>query len=104
LSLSIKRGEIFGLIGPNGAGKTTVFNALTGFVAATSGRLVFLGQDITQTSVHHRARLGLMRTFQNLRLLRQQTVLENILSATHRLSAAQRRQLFWMLPIGALGI
>jgi len=98
LNLNIKRGEIFGLIGPNGAGKTTVFNALTGFVSVTSGRLRFLGQDITQASVHHRARLGLMRTFQNLRLLRQQTVLENILSATHRFNAAQRRELF---PAGA---
>jgi branched-chain amino acid transport system permease protein len=98
LSLEIKRGEIFGLIGPNGAGKTTVFNALTGFVPASSGTLRFLGQDITRMSVHHRAQLGLMRTFQNLRLLRQQTVLENILSGTHRHSASARRQLY---PAGA---
>ncbi|WP_218110140.1 branched-chain amino acid ABC transporter ATP-binding protein/permease [Oligoflexus tunisiensis] len=98
LSLAIKRGEIFGLIGPNGAGKTTVFNALTGFAPVTSGSIRFLGQDITRASVHHRARMGLMRTFQNLRLLRQQTVLQNILAATHRFDAKQRRALF---PAGA---
>jgi branched-chain amino acid transport system permease protein len=112
LSLNIMRGEIFGLIGPNGAGKTTVFNALTGFVTPTSGSISFLDHDITKASVHHRAHLGLMRTFQNLRLLRQQTVLENILSATHRFNAAQRRSLFpagteaeawaWMEFVGLL--
>lgn len=98
VSLGIKRGEIFGLIGPNGAGKTTVFNVLTGFVPATAGTVRFLDHDITHASVHHRARWGLMRTFQNLRLLKQQTVLENILSATHRFNAEQRRTLF---PAGA---
>ncbi len=112
LSLDIKRGEIFGLIGPNGAGKTTVFNALTGFATAASGSIRFNGHDITKASVHHRARLGLMRTFQNLRLLKQQTVLENILSGTHRFDAGQRRSLFpagteaeawaWMEFVGLL--
>jgi branched-chain amino acid transport system permease protein len=98
LSLEIQRGEIFGLIGPNGAGKTTVFNALTGFVTPSSGTITFLVQDLTRASVHHRARLGLMRTFQNLRLLRKQTVLENILSATHRFSTHERKKIY---PAGA---
>jgi ABC-type branched-subunit amino acid transport system ATPase component len=98
LSLEIQRGEIFGLIGPNGAGKTTVFNALTGFVTPASGTITFCKHDLTRASVHHRARLGLMRTFQNLRLLRKQSVLDNILSATHRFHAQERKKHF---PAGA---
>lgn len=92
LSFIVRTGEIFGLIGPNGAGKTTVFNALTGFVNPSSGTVKFRGQTITRESVHHRAQRGLIRTFQNLRLLRQQTVLENVLLATHRLRSAGNRE------------
>ncbi len=91
LSFAVQRGEIFGLIGPNGAGKTTVFNALTGFVRATSGRVSFLARDLSLDSVHHRAQQGMIRTFQNLRLLKQQSVLDNVLSATHRFRKGQHK-------------
>lgn len=71
--------EILGVIGPNGAGKTTLFNVLTGFVAADSGRVLWQGENLTRLSPHKRARLGIGRTFQNLRLIRRLSVLENVL-------------------------
>ncbi len=84
LSFEVKQGEIFGLIGPNGAGKTTVFNMLSGFVSPSSGRIVWRDQDIQSLAIPKRVHLGIARTFQNLRLLRQQTVLDNVLAAVHR--------------------
>ena len=68
VSLHVRTGEVFGLIGPNGAGKTTMFNAMTGFTIPTSGRILFADQDITALPSWKRARMGLARTFQNLRL------------------------------------
>ncbi len=68
VSLHIKRGEVFALIGPNGAGKTTLFNNVTGLFQPTSGQVVFDGRDITGSRPHTVARLGIARTFQNIRL------------------------------------
>ncbi len=85
LSFQLKRGEILGLIGPNGAGKTTVFNALTGFVPLHEGHISWAGKAIEHLPIHERVHLGLARTFQNLRLLRQQSVLENVLAAASAL-------------------
>jgi branched-chain amino acid transport system ATP-binding protein len=75
--------EIVGIIGPNGAGKTTLFNCISGFYAPTSGAVRLRGEDITKLSVHRRTRLGVGRTFQNVGLVKNATVLENLRTAQH---------------------
>src|SRR5690348_8682278 len=72
---------IHGVIGPNGAGKTTLFNLLTGFLAPTTGTIKLAGRDITGQTADRVARLGLARTFQNIRLFGQLSVLENVKTA-----------------------
>nr|WP_273229936.1 ABC transporter ATP-binding protein [Kosmotoga pacifica] len=79
----VREGEILGLIGPNGAGKTTVFNVVTGVYYPTEGRVFFNGLDITQLKPHHITHLGISRTFQNIRLFQDMTVLENVMVAQH---------------------
>ena len=74
----VAQGELVGLIGPNGAGKTTLFNLITGFVAPTAGSVHFAGRDITGQAPHRIARLGLSRTFQNLRIFPNMTVFDNV--------------------------
>lgn len=77
-SIEIKEGELVGLIGPNGAGKTTVFNMLTGVYFPTSGTVELRGQDVTKMQPHNRVKIGISRTFQNIRLFKKMTVLENV--------------------------
>lgn len=79
----LEPGMIASLIGPNGAGKTTFFNMLTGIYVPTSGRLYFENQDITGTLPHRLTSLGIVRTFQNIRLFNNMTVLENVLVGRH---------------------
>ncbi|MGN6301647.1 MAG: ABC transporter ATP-binding protein [Angustibacter sp.] len=79
VSFEIRRGEILGLIGPNGAGKTTCFNAMTGVYQPTSGQVLFDGQPLGQRKRHAITKLGIARTFQNIRLFGNMTALENIL-------------------------
>lgn len=89
LSLEIEEGSIRSLIGPNGAGKTCVFNCLTGFYKPSSGDMVFMGESIMKRKPHLITTMGMARTFQNLRLFKQMTVLENVMSGMHcRTSAA----------------
>jgi branched-chain amino acid transport system ATP-binding protein len=83
VTFDIKRNEIFALIGPNGAGKTTLFNCVTGLFAPTMGRVVFDGRDITGSRPHRVAKLGIARTFQNIRLFDYMTVIENVLVGEH---------------------
>jgi len=79
----IEPGQIFGLIGPNGAGKTTLFNCLTGAYKPTSGKFVFDGEDITGSTEATAAQLGISRTFQNIRLFKEMTALENVMVGRH---------------------
>ncbi|MFZ3230869.1 MAG: ABC transporter ATP-binding protein [Pseudobdellovibrio sp.] len=81
VSFAIKQHEIFGLIGPNGAGKTTVFNMLSGFYQADSGKIIFSNQDMTFLKPHSVNKLGVARTFQNIRLFKGLTVLDNVVVA-----------------------
>ena len=80
-SVAVRPGEILGLIGPNGAGKTTCFNLLTGFLLPTAGRIQFNHEDITGMSPARIARLGIARTFQNIRVFGSLSVLENVQAA-----------------------
>jgi branched-chain amino acid transport system ATP-binding protein len=82
-SLSIKKDELVGLIGPNGAGKTTVFNLITGIYTITSGSIKFRGQDQAGMQPHEITRMGIARTFQNIRLFPNLTVLDNVRIAYH---------------------
>ncbi|WP_407065744.1 high-affinity branched-chain amino acid ABC transporter ATP-binding protein LivG [Endozoicomonas sp.] len=84
MALKVHKGEIVSMIGPNGAGKTTVFNCLTGFYKPTGGQIVFKDQAVEKLPGFKIARLGVVRTFQNVRLFKGMTVLENLLVAQHR--------------------
>lgn len=83
VSLAVSPGQISSIIGPNGAGKTTLFNALSGFSPADEGTVTLDGRDITRLAPHKIARLGLVRTFQTARPLRNATVLENVLAGSY---------------------
>ncbi len=83
LNLYIKEGEIVSLIGPNGAGKTTCFNMVTGIYEPTEGEIYFQGVKINGKRPDQVAKMGIARTFQNIRLFKTMTVLENVLAATH---------------------
>ncbi|MGE0216240.1 ABC transporter ATP-binding protein [Mycolicibacterium sp.] len=82
VTFNIRRGEILGLIGPNGAGKTTCFNAITGVYRPTSGVVTFDGSPIGRIKRHQITRLGIARTFQNIRLFGEMTALENVMVGT----------------------
>lgn len=82
VSFEIRRGEILGLIGPNGAGKTTCFNAITGVYKPASGLVYFDGKPLTKTKRNEITRLGIARTFQNVRLFGEMTALENVVVGT----------------------
>ena len=88
VSLSVRAGEIFGLIGPNGAGKTTLFNCITGLYRPTDGSIHLNGTPLYGLKPHAVAALGLARTFQNIRLFANMTVLENVMVGRHVRSRA----------------
>ena len=83
VSVTVRRGEIFGLIGPNGAGKTTLFNVLTGLYSPDAGEFTFGGARLTGSKPHQVATHGIARTFQNIRLFANMTALENVMVGRH---------------------
>jgi branched-chain amino acid transport system ATP-binding protein len=91
VSFSVQPGEVFTLIGPNGAGKTTVFNLISRIYQPTGGRIVFQGTDLLAAPAHRVAALGIARTFQNIELFEQASVLQNLLIGRH----THRRTAFW---------
>jgi branched-chain amino acid transport system ATP-binding protein len=82
-SFNIRDGEIFSLIGPNGAGKTTIFNIINALYKPDSGRVLLEGQDLVSLKPHQIAKRGIARTFQNIELFSEMSVLENILVGRH---------------------
>lgn len=94
VSFSVNQGDIIGLIGPNGAGKTTLFNLLVGLTAPNQGQILLAGASIIGKKPHVIARLGMTKTFQNVALFPEMTVLENVLvGALLRLSMSEARTL-----------
>lgn len=84
VDMTVKRGGVHALIGPNGSGKTTTLNVLSGLYNATAGRVVLDGTDVTTMPPHQRAAAGLGRTFQNIRLFRSMTAIENVIIGAER--------------------
>lgn len=108
LDLEVKPGEIFAMIGPNGSGKTTLFNVVTGVFPPTEGRLWFNGREITRARTHEIVRLGIGRTFQNIRLFTRLTVFNNVWVAQRagdgrRGPRAERRRVEELLAFTRLG-
>jgi branched-chain amino acid transport system ATP-binding protein len=94
-SASIQNNEILGLIGPNGAGKTTLFNVLTGFISPNNGKITLNKKNITGVAPYKIASLGVSRTFQNLRLIRQISVLDNVLLSFRDQPGEKLRNVFF---------
>src|SRR5262249_35742493 len=84
LTMTIPPGRITGLIGPNGAGKTTVVNLITGMLPVTAGRIGVGDRDLPHESAHAIGRAGIARTFQNIRLLAEASVIDNVMIGFHR--------------------
>src|SRR5262249_2931740 len=83
VDMEIAVGSVHGLIGPNGAGKTTLLNLVSGHLPSTAGDVCFTGNHITRWTAERRARAGIRRTFQNLKLFRDMSVLENVMIGMH---------------------
>lgn len=96
LTIALPTGAIAGIIGPNGAGKTTVFNVLSGFYTPQEGEILLNGKSVRGVAPYEICKLGMARTFQNIRLSPQMTVLENILVGCH----VRRHCPWWMAPLG----
>ena len=100
VDVRLEPGIIHAIIGPNGAGKTTFFNCVTGVYAQDEGTIVFKGQSLDGVKSHQRAVLGISRTFQNIRLFPQMTVLENVMVGRHcRTHAGLLRMFFRLGPL-----
>jgi len=98
VSFSMSAGSITGIIGPNGAGKTTLFNIVTGLYAQTTGEVFLDGRNISFWETEKLAALGLVRTFQNVELFRQMTVLENVMVGLHTKSSSGILSCSFKLP------
>jgi len=98
VDFNVREGGITGLIGPNGAGKTTIFNLITGVYKVSSGKVSFQGKDITDTEPYLVADIGITRTFQNIRLFKNLSVLDNVLTACHASASYGLAEAFLRLP------
>jgi branched-chain amino acid transport system ATP-binding protein len=87
VSFEVRHGEVFTMIGPNGAGKTSIFNMISRFYRPSAGRIYFEDVDITDVPAHEISRLGVARTFQNIELFENATVLDNLLAGRHQYSS-----------------
>ena len=99
LTLQVGEGLIFGLIGPNGAGKTTLFNIVSGLSRPTSGKVIFNGREITHLPPSSIAARGMGRTFQNIRIFKELSLLENVLAGMHRLFTYSPLSMLLNLPV-----
>jgi branched-chain amino acid transport system ATP-binding protein len=97
-SFEVRQGEVFSIIGPNGAGKTTVFNLISRIFDVGAGRILFEGADITRIRPHQVASLGIARTFQNINLFENGTVLENLMLGRYRHDRTSLWQQFLFMP------
>jgi branched-chain amino acid transport system ATP-binding protein len=98
VSFEVAKGEIFTIIGPNGAGKTSIFNLISRLYEPTAGRLFFEGRDITKVPPHKISAMGIARTFQNIELFENATLLQNLLVGRHCHSRTQLWQEILFLP------
>ena len=98
VSFAVEKGEILSIIGPNGAGKSSIFNLISRIYPPTSGRIFFEDQDITEQPAYEIAGLGIARTFQNIELFENATMLSNLLVGRHRHSTTQLWQELLFLP------
>jgi branched-chain amino acid transport system ATP-binding protein len=98
VNICIKKNQIYGLIGPNGAGKTTVFNLLTGVYKPTSGAVILDGENITGKSTIEINKCGIARTFQNIRLFKNLSVLDNVKAGFHNLNKYSTLECILRLP------
>ncbi|MBM3573365.1 MAG: ABC transporter ATP-binding protein [Alphaproteobacteria bacterium] len=97
VTISVNKGEIFGLVGPNGAGKTTLLNAISGVFPLSAGSVCFEGRDVTAVPLHRRVALGIGRTFQGVELFQDLTVQDNMMVGRHHLmkTGVLTGGLFW---------
>lgn len=98
VNLNIEKGQLYGLIGPNGAGKTTIFNLLTGVYRPTDGTIKIDGKEIVGKAPSEICQAGIARTFQNIRLFKKMTVLDNVKTALHNQKKYSLASSFFRLP------
>lgn len=98
VSFAVEPGEVFSIIGPNGAGKTTIFNMISRIYTPSAGKLIFNGEDITNVPPHQIANRGIARTFQNIELFANATLLQNLLIGRHCHSQVGLLAQFGFLP------
>ncbi|MBN9116146.1 MAG: ABC transporter ATP-binding protein, partial [Pandoraea sp.] len=98
VNIEVPQGTIFGLIGPNGAGKTTVFNLITGLLQPTGGSITFDGESLVGQKPHKITQRGIARTFQNIRVFKEMTLIENVVVGMHRHLSYGPAGLLFSLP------
>jgi branched-chain amino acid transport system ATP-binding protein len=98
ISFEVNKGEIYAIIGPNGSGKTTIFNCINKLYSPKKGRMFFQGRDITRLRAHGICDLGIARTFQNIELFSNMTVMENLLLGCHRSKKTSMFSEMFFLP------